>query len=104
MGVPWSEAATVGSLVGVKTVLNEFIAYIQLSSMPPEALSERTRLITIYALCGFANFASVGIQIGGIGAMCPERKLDLANLAMPALLAATLGTCMSAAVVGIVAG
>ncbi len=104
MGVPWSEAAAVGSLVGVKTVLNEFIAYIQLSSMPPEALSERTRLITIYALCGFANFASVGIQIGGIGAMCPERKLDLANLAMPALLAATLGTCMSAAIVGIVAG
>jgi CNT family concentrative nucleoside transporter len=104
MGVPWAEAATVGSLVGVKTVLNEFIAYIQLSEMPPEALSERTRLITIYALCGFANFSSVGIQIGGIGAMCPERKLDLASLAMPALLAATLGTCMTAAIVGIVAG
>jgi CNT family concentrative nucleoside transporter len=104
MGVPWAEAATVGSLVGVKTVLNEFIAYIQLSAIPPEALSERTRLIAIYALCGFANFSSLGIQIGGIGAMCPERKLDLADLALPALLAATLGTCMSAAIAGIVMG
>ncbi len=104
MGIPWSEAPTVGSLIGVKTILNEFIAYIDFSQLPAGALSERSRLITIYALCGFANISSMGIQIGGIGAMSPERKLELGELAPRALLAATLGTCMSAAVVAIVAG
>jgi CNT family concentrative nucleoside transporter len=104
MGVPWSEAPLVGSLIGVKTILNEFIAYINLSQLPAEALSERSRLIAIYALCGFANISSMGILIGGVGAMSPERKLELGELAPRALLAATLGTCMSAAVVAIVAG
>jgi len=104
MGIPWSEAPTVGSLIGVKTILNEFIAYINLSQLPVDALSERSRLITVYALCGFANISSMGILIGGIGAMNPERKLELGVLAPRALLAATLGTCMSAAIVAIVAG
>jgi CNT family concentrative nucleoside transporter len=104
MGIPWSEAPTVGSLIGVKTILNEFIAYIDLSQLSPEALSDRSRLITVYALCGFANLSSMGILIGGIGAMAPERKLELGELAPRALIAATLGTCMSGAVVAIVAG
>jgi len=103
MGVPWAEAQVSGSLLGVKTVLNEFIAYIQLSQMPVDALDERTRLITIYALCGFANIGSIGIQVGGIGVMVPERKADLAALAAKALIAATLASCMSGAIVGIVA-
>ena len=104
MGIPWAEATTAGSLLGVKSVLNEFIAFIQLTGVPPEALSDRSRLITIYALCGFANLASIGIQISGIGTMAPERRNDLASLAWPAFLAATLGSCMTGCVVGIVAG
>ncbi len=102
MGIPWSEATTVGSLIGIKTVLNEFIAYIELSKLAPGTLSESSRIIATYALCGFANFSSIGIQIGGIGAMCPERRLDLAAVAPRALLAATLGTCMTGSVVAIV--
>ncbi|MFZ9709395.1 MAG: NupC/NupG family nucleoside CNT transporter [Steroidobacteraceae bacterium] len=104
MGIPWSEANTVGSLLGIKSVLNEFIAYIELSSMPPEALSERSRLIAIYGLAGFANLASIGIQISGIGTMVPERRKDLAELAWPAFVAATLASCMTGCVVGIVEG
>ncbi len=104
LGIPWTEALTVGSLIGIKTVLNEFIAFIELSKIDPATLSERTRIIATYALCGFANISSIGIQIGGIGAMCPERKLDLAAVAPQALLAATLGTLMTAAIVSIVGG
>ena len=104
MGIPWSEAMTAGSLLGVKSVLNEFIAFIQLTSVPPEALSDRSRLITIYGLCGSANLASIGIQISGIGTMAPERRDDLASLAWPAFVAATLGSCMTGCIVGIVAG
>lgn len=104
MGIPWSEATTAGSLLGVKSVLNEFIAFIQLTTIPPEALSDRSRLITIYGLCGFANLASIGIQISGIGTMAPERRSDLAALAWPAFVAATLGSCMTGCIVGIVAG
>jgi len=104
MGIPWAEATTAGSLLGVKSVLNEFIAFIQLTGVPPEALSDRSRLITIYGLCGFANLASIGIQISGIGTMAPERRNDLASLAWPAFVAATLGSCMTGCVVGIVAG
>jgi len=104
MGIPWSEATTAGSLLGVKSVLNEFIAFIQLTGVPPETLSDRSRLITIYGLCGFANLASIGIQISGIGTMVPERRGDLVSLAWPAFVAATLGSCMTGCIVGIVAG
>lgn len=104
MGIPWAEATTAGSLLGVKAVLNEFIAYIQLTTIPPEALSDRSRLITIYGLCGFANLASIGIQISGIGTMAPERRGDLAALAWPAFVGATLASCMTGCIVGIVAG
>jgi concentrative nucleoside transporter, CNT family len=103
MGIPWAEALDAGSLLGIKTVLNEFLAYLKLVDMGPSAFSERTRLIVIYALCGFANFASMGIQISGIAAMAPERRQDLNELALRSLLGATLASCMSAAIVGIVA-
>jgi CNT family concentrative nucleoside transporter len=103
MGVPWSEATTVGSLLGIKTVLNEFIAYVQMQAMPAGALSDHSKLIALYAVAGFANLSSVGIQISGIGAMCPERRGDLAKLGFRALLAATLASCMCGAIVGIVA-
>lgn len=103
MGIPWSEAARAGSLLGIKTVLNEFIAYLQLAELGPAALSDRSRLVTIYALCGFANFASMGIQISGIAAMAPERRADLNSLALRSLAGATLASCMTGAVVGIVA-
>jgi CNT family concentrative nucleoside transporter len=102
MGVPWSEAQAVGTLLGIKTVLNEFIAYLQMQAMPVTELSEHSKLIALYAVAGFANLSSVGIQISGIGAMCPERRNDLARLGFRALLAATLASCMCGAVVGIV--
>jgi concentrative nucleoside transporter, CNT family len=103
MGIPWAEAQVAGSLLGIKTVLNEFIAFLQLKDVPASALSEHSRLITIYAVCGFANLSSIGIQISGIGAMAPERRDELAQIAFRALFAATLASCMSGAIVGIVA-
>jgi CNT family concentrative nucleoside transporter len=102
MGIPWAEAQVAGSLLGVKTVLNEFIAFLQLKDIPAGSLSEHSRLIATYALCGFANLSSIGIQISGIGAMAPERRNDLAQLGFRALFAATLASCMNAAIVGIV--
>ena len=103
MGVPWVESQTAGSLLGVKTVLNEFIAYLKMQDLAPGELSDHSKLITLYAVCGFANLSSVGIQISGIGAMCPERRNDLAKLGFRALIAATLASCMCGAVVGVVA-
>ena len=103
MGIPWNEAPIAGSLLGIKSVLNEFIAFLKLAEIPVEALSERSRLITIYGLCGFANLSSIGIQISGIGAMAPERRKDLAELALRAFVAATLASCMTGCIAGIVA-
>jgi CNT family concentrative nucleoside transporter len=103
MGIPWSEATGAGSLLGIKTVLNEFIAYLKLADTSPSDMSDRSRLITIYALCGFANFASMGIQISGIAAMAPDRRADLNELAFRSLVGATLASCMTGAIVGIVA-
>ena len=96
-------ATLAGGLLGIKTVLNEFLAYVRLAELGPAAFTERSRLVTIYALCGFANFASMGLQIGGIAAMAPERRQDLNALAMRSLYGATLASCMTGAVVGIVA-
>ena len=101
MGIPWAEATTAGALMGTKTVLNEFIAYLELSKLPPEALSPRSRLIMLYGLCGFANFASLGIMIGGLTAMVPERRPEIVQLGLKTIVSGTLATCMSAAVVGI---
>lgn len=101
LGIPASEALTAGALLGTKTVLNELVAYTELAQLPKEALSERSRLIMTYALCGFANFSSVGITIGGLGAMAPERRADIVALAPRALVSGTLATCLSGAIVGI---
>ena len=100
-GVPWSEAQAAGGLLGTKTALNEFIAYLELARLPPEALSPRSKLLMTYALCGFANFGSLGILIGGMGAMVPERRGEIVQLGMKSILAGTLATCMTAAVVGL---
>ena len=100
-GVPWSEARAGGALLGTKTVLNEFIAYIDLAQMPENELGARSKLLMTYALCGFANFGSVGILIGGMGAMVPERRGEIVQLGMKSIVAGTLATCMTAAAVGL---
>jgi len=101
IGIPWAEAATAGSLLGTKTVLNELLAYLDLAALPDGALSERSRLIMTYALCGFANFGSLGIMLGGMNAMVPERRREIVALGMRSILAGTLATCMTGAVVGL---
>ena len=101
MGIPWSEAHASGALMGTKTVLNELIAFIDLARLPEGSLSERSRLIMTYAMCGFANFGSLGIMIGGLGAMAPERRDEVVGLGIKSIIAGTLATCMTGAVVGI---
>ncbi|MGE3150537.1 MAG: NupC/NupG family nucleoside CNT transporter [Pseudorhodoplanes sp.] len=101
MGIPWSEAAVAGSLMGIKTILNEFIAYLELAKLPADALSERSRLIMLYALCGFANFASLGIMIAGLNVMAPERREEIVALGPRTIVSGTLSTCVIGAVVGI---
>jgi len=98
-GVPWAEAQSAGALLGTKTVLNELIAYIDLSK---GALSERSRVLMTYALCGFANFGSLGIMIGGLGTMCPERRSEVVALGMKSIVAGTLATCFTAASVALI--
>lgn len=102
IGIPWAEAQTAGSLMGTKTILNEFIAYLDLSKLGPDALSERSRIIMTYAMCGFANFGSLGIMIGGMSAMAPERRGDIVGLGAKSLISGTLATLMTGAVVGII--
>ena len=101
MGVPWEESIEAGKLLGIKTALNEFVAYAQLAVIEDDLLSDRTKLITLYGLCGFANFSSVGILVSGIGAMSPERKKDLIDISIKALVGATLASCMTGLVIGI---
>jgi CNT family concentrative nucleoside transporter len=101
IGIPWSEAVTAGSLMGTKTVLNELLAYLDLAALPKGALSERSRLILIYAMCGFANFGSLGIMIGGMGAMAKERRDEIVELGLRSIVAGTIATSMTGAVVGI---
>jgi CNT family concentrative nucleoside transporter len=102
MGVPWGESALVGGLLGEKMVLNEFVAYTHLLEyMKAGVLSERSVIVTTYALCGFANFSSIAIQIGGIGALEPSRKSDFALFGFKALLGATLAGFTTACVAGI---
>ena len=102
MGIPTSEMQLAGSLLGVKFILNEFVAYINLSSIDPSMLSEKSRVIMLYALCGFANLSSVGILLSGIGTMIPERKTDLISVSGKALIGATLASCFTGLVVGII--
>jgi CNT family concentrative nucleoside transporter len=102
MGIPESEMQLAGSLLGVKFILNEFVAYINLSGIDANALSEKSRLIMLYALCGFANLSSVGILLSGIGTMVPNRKDDLISVSGKALIAATLASCFTGLVVGVI--
>ena len=101
IGIPWSETAVAADLMGTKTVLNEFVSYIGLANTPAEALSPRSRLILTYAMCGFANFGSLGILIGGMGAMVPERRDEIVSLGLRAILSGTLATCTSGALAGL---
>ena len=101
MGIPLSETLASAELLGLKTALNEFVAYGALANIEPGILSERSKLITLYALCGFANFSSVGILVSGISAMAPERKNDLIKVSLKALVGATLASCMTGLVIGI---
>ena len=101
MGVPLSETLASAELLGLKTALNEFVAYGALANLETGVLSDRSKLITLYALCGFANFSSVGILVSGISAMAPERKNDLIKVSVKALIGATLASCMTGLVIGI---
>jgi CNT family concentrative nucleoside transporter len=100
LGIPWAEADDAGLLLGVKMVLTEFVAFIQLAAVPAADMSERTRTIMTYALCGFANIGSVGIVVGGLGVLIPERRKEVIDLSWRALYAGFLATCMTAAIVG----
>ena len=104
MGIPWSEATVVGSLLGEKIVLTEFVAYLHLAELvaeEPPVLSQRSAIIASYALCGFANFASIGIQIGGIGGIAPERISELSAMGLRAMVAGTMAACMTGTIAGV---
>ena len=101
MGLPWPQAITAGSLMGTKTVLNELIAYVDLSKLGADALDPRSRLIMLYAMCGFANFASLGIMIGGLGTMAPSRRDEINALGLKSIVSGTLTTCLMGAIVGV---
>jgi CNT family concentrative nucleoside transporter len=100
-GIPWAEAQTAGYLMGTKTILNELLAFLEMAKLPADALNSRSRLIMTYALSSFANFGSLGILIGGLGSLAPERRDEIVGLGMKALVAGTLATCMTGAVIGI---
>jgi concentrative nucleoside transporter, CNT family len=102
MGVPWSEAITAGRLMGIKTVLNELIAYVEFAKLGPDVLDPRSRLIMLYAMCGFANFGSLGIMIGGLGTMAPQRRDEINALGLKSIVSGTLTTCLMGAIVGVV--
>lgn len=101
VGVPWSEAQAAGELMSLKTVFNEFVAYLALARQPEGALSFHSRMIVIYSLCGFANFSSVGILAGTLSALCPEHKRTIASLGLKAMVAGTIATLLTGAVIGI---
>lgn len=104
MGVPWSESAAAGTLMGTKTILNELIAYIDMSRLPADTLSPRTLLIMTYAMCGFANPGSLGIMLGGLCTMAPGRRNEIVALGLRAIVSGTLATCMTGSVIGIIGG
>ncbi|HUQ25799.1 MAG TPA: nucleoside transporter C-terminal domain-containing protein [Burkholderiales bacterium] len=99
-GIPWSESRAAGALLGTKTVINELVAYVELAKMAE--LSDRSRVLLTYALCGFANFGSLGIMLGGLGTMCPERRNEVVALGLKSIVAGTLATCLTAAVVALI--
>lgn len=101
LGIPWSEAPIAGSLLGTKTVLNELVAFLQWQQVPAEAMSERSKLIMVYALSGFANFGSLGIMLGGLTTMVPGRRKEIVGLGMKSIVSGTIATCMTGTVAGI---
>jgi concentrative nucleoside transporter, CNT family len=101
MGIPWAQAVTAGGLMGVKTILNELIAYLRLAALPADALDSRSRLIMLYAMCGFANFGSLGIMIAGLSTMCPEKRDEVVSLGLKSIVSGTLTTCLLGAIVGV---
>jgi CNT family concentrative nucleoside transporter len=101
IGIPWSEAAAAGQLMGTKIVLNELIAYVDLAKLPPGVLSERSRTIMLYAMCGFANFASLGIMIAGLRGIAPEKEREILSLGPKSILAGVIATLMTGAIAGI---
>jgi CNT family concentrative nucleoside transporter len=101
IGIPWQEAQAAGALMGVKTALNEFLAYLQMAELDADQLSDRSRLIMTYALCGFANFGSLGIMIGGLAGMAPERRAEIVGLGTKSIISGTLATLMTGALIGI---
>ena len=101
IGVPWSEAAAAGQLLGVKIVVNEFVAYLDMAALPDGTLSERSAIIVTYAICGFGNFGAIGILVGGVGAIVPERRVEIAQLGLRAIVAGSMATCMTGAVAGL---
>jgi CNT family concentrative nucleoside transporter len=101
LGLPWNEAPDAGALMGQKIVINEFVAYLKLSKLPAAALDARSRLIMVYAMCGFANFGSVGILIAGVSSLVPRRRDEIVHLAMRALLSGTMASCMTGAIIGL---
>ncbi len=101
VGIPWAECGVAASLMGTKTVLNEFVAYLGLAGLPAGALSVKSREIVTFCLCGFANFGSLGILVGGMGAMVPERRAEIVGLGMRSILSGTIATCLSGAVAGL---
>ena len=101
IGVPWRESAEAATLMGTKTVLNELVAYLDFAKLPPDALGAQARIIVTYALCGFANFGSLGILVGGMGAMVPERRREITELGLRSIVSGTITTCMSGAVAGL---
>jgi concentrative nucleoside transporter, CNT family len=104
IGIPWSETGAASMLMATKTVLNEFVAYLNFSQLPAGTFSPRSRMVLTYALCGFANFGSLGIVIGGLGAMVPGRRAEIVELGIRTILSGTLATCMSGAIAGALAG
>ncbi len=101
IGIPWAETPAAALLMGTKTVLNEFVAYLGLAALPPDALAPRSRVILTYALCGFANFGSLGILVGGLGALMPERRHEVVGLGLRSVLSGTIATCLSGALAGL---
>jgi len=101
IGIPWDQAATAGGLLGTKVILNEFLAYAEMAKLPEDSLDPRARLILTYALCGFANFGSLGIMIGGLSTMAPERRGDIVGLGLKSIAAGVMATTLTAAVVAV---
>jgi concentrative nucleoside transporter, CNT family len=101
MGIPWSQAVTAGGLMGIKTILNELVAYLELAALPDGALDPRSRLIMLYAMCGFANFGSLGIMIAGLATMCPAKRDEVVSLGLESIVSGALTTCLLGAIVGV---